>query len=271
MTTQKQISYQDKKISYQTVGEGPAIVLLHGFGGDGATWKNQLNLFPHYKLIIPDLPGSGASESIDDTSMEGLAAAVKSIVEKEINRGEKITLLGHSMGGYITLSFVDQYPALIGAFGLIHSSAYADNEEKIETRKKGIQSIRDIGAYPFLKTLIPNLYSPTTKEQKPELVEQHIESSRGFTNEALTGYYEAMIERPDRTQVLKDASVPVFFLGGRHDTVIPIQDTLEQCHLPKLSYIHILENSGHMGMTEEAEELNKSLMKFISFVNEHRT
>ena len=70
---EKEITHKHKKIFYRTIGEGPIFVLLHGVPFDGSLWSNQFNSFPENKLIIPDLPGSGRSEMIDDMSMEGIS------------------------------------------------------------------------------------------------------------------------------------------------------------------------------------------------------
>jgi pimeloyl-ACP methyl ester carboxylesterase len=73
-----------------------------------------------------------------------------------------------------------------------------------------------------------------------------------------------MMQRPDRTNVLKTSTVPVLFIMGEDDNAIPIKDVLEQCHLPGKSYIHVLNYSGHMGMLEEADKSNKALAQFLS-------
>jgi pimeloyl-ACP methyl ester carboxylesterase len=59
-------------------------------------------------------------------------------------------MLGHSMGGYITLAFAEKYPSLLTAFGLIHSTAFADSEEKKKTAKKASPD-RRIWSYGFFK------------------------------------------------------------------------------------------------------------------------
>jgi pimeloyl-ACP methyl ester carboxylesterase len=74
-----------------------------------------------------------------------------------------------------------------------------------------------------------------------------------------------MIARPDRTEVLKKTKLPVLFIMGREDQAVPMEDSLKQCHLPEISYVEILENSGHMGMVEEKEAVNKFLVDFITF------
>lgn len=257
----KRLTYKNGTLSYRVGGEGNAIVLLHGFGEDGEVWKNQFDLFPNHRLIIPDLPGSGGSELMDNISMESLARSVVAVLDAEGIK--QCVLIGHSMGGYIALAFADHHHERLNGFGLFHSTAFADSEEKKDTRRKGIQFIQRYGGAEFLKTTIPNLYGPVSKEKRKDLIEEHLLSTRNFLAEALVSYYEAMIARPDRTHLLSMTDLPVLFIAGRHDAAVPCEDALRQSHLPRLSYIHILEHSGHMGMLEEPEESNKALLSYI--------
>lgn len=258
---QKQITYKHSVLSYRVAGEGNAIVLLHGFAEDGAVWRNQFDLFPNHRLVIPDLPGSGASELMENTSMESLARSVVAVLDAE--EISQCILIGHSMGGYITLAFADHHHERLKGFGLFHSTSYADSEEKKETRKKGIEFIRRYGSEEYLKTTTPNLFAPVTKEERKELIDEHLLRLRNFSGEALVSYSEAMIARPDRSHLLSMTNLPVFFVIGRHDAAVPFDVSMGQIHLPRLSYIHILEHSGHMGMLEEPEESNKALQSFI--------
>jgi pimeloyl-ACP methyl ester carboxylesterase len=266
---EKEIFLKGKKLFYRSTGSGQIIVLLHGFGEDSTIWKNQFNAFAGYHLLIPDLPGSGRSEMIEDMSIEGLAETVKEMIVHEtaslfFKEGEpgSVIVVGHSMGGYITLAFAEKYHQMLKGFGLFHSTAYADSDEKKQTRQKGIEFIQKNGAYSFLKTSIPNLYSTITKEKNPSLIAQQIEASHNFSDAALVSYYMSMIARPDRTNVLKQTHLPVLFVLGKLDNAVPLQDGLQLAHLPNLSYIHILEKSGHMGMIEEREEANRILKNY---------
>jgi len=258
---QRMLDYKDGHLSYRIHGEGNAIVLLHGFGEESSVWRKQLDLFPAHRLLIPDLPGSGSSDLVVNMSMEGLARSVLTILDAE--KIDRCVMIGHSMGGYITLAFVDHYGERLSGFGLFHSTAYADTEEKKDTRRKGIQFIRQYGALEFLKTSTPNLYAPEHREARKALIEEHLASVHNFSAEALVSYYEAMMARPDRTHLLRTTELPVLFIIGRHDTAVPFEDALQQSHMPRLSYIHILENSGHMGMVEEPEEAAKALISYI--------
>lgn len=244
------------------LGESTPVMMVHGFGEDQQVWDHQVEaLSKRFLLILPDLPGSGGSELNDDVSMENMAEALHAVLQQE--KIGNVTMLGHSMGGYITLAFAEKYPDTLRAFGLVHSSAYADSEEKKATRKKGIEFMRKHGVHEFLKTSSPNLFSPETKEQRPELVEKLTNQYRTMDVNALVAYYEAMMNRPDRTEVLKTFNRPILFLAGEHDTAIPYDQVVQQSGLPLLSYLHTLHRSGHMGMWEEPAESSFILEEFI--------
>lgn len=259
----KTIQYQGKKIYYTSEGSGPPALLVHGFGEDSDVWKRQISFLKNkFHLLVPDLPGSGQSALIPNPSMEELAEVLHAILHEE--NVETCAIIGHSMGGYITLAFSEKYWNHVRLFGLIHSTAFADSEEKISARKKGIAFIRQYGAFEFLKTTVPNLFSPFTKETNPALISEFIDTLKYFTPESLISYYEAMMKRPNRTTILKNASHPVLFVAGMQDSAIPLADSLQQSQYPAHCQFHILKKSGHMGMLEEPDHLNSILDQFLS-------
>ena len=255
----KFIQYKNKNIHYRIAGRGKPVVLLHGLPLDGNVWNDiAKELQNNFLLIIPYLPGSGKSEMLqgENISIENYAEAVKAILEEE---GILLcTMIGHSMGGYITLAFAKKYPELLSGFGLFHSSAFTDSEEKKQTRLKAIEFIKANGAFAFLKTLIPNLFA----DKNHPYIKKLVEESKNFNAETLIQYYHAMINRPDRTEILK-ISKPVLFIIGEKDTTIPLQISLQQCHLPLISHVHILQDAAHMGMIEDAEKCSNILLSFL--------
>jgi pimeloyl-ACP methyl ester carboxylesterase len=258
----KTIQYNGRPVMYRVSGNGQPVVLLHGFSEDGDIWERQSRILENdYRLVIPDLPGSGESALQEDVSMEGMAGAVKAILVEE--QLAEAVVVGHSMGGYVTLALAEKDPAFVRAFGLFHSTAYPDNEEKKAARRKNIAFIQKHGTFEFLKQSVPTLFSDKFREENPDAVNSLIGQYRNFDPAALAAYYEAMMLRPDRTHVLKQFSKPILFIIGKHDNAVPFKDSLELCHLPSLSYIHILNNSGHMGMMEETEKSNEILSAFL--------
>jgi pimeloyl-ACP methyl ester carboxylesterase len=268
---QKNITYQSSNIFYRTAGKGKPVVLIHGFAEDGDVWKNQIEfLKDHFFLIIPDLPGSGRSEMINDMSIEGMAESIKELIDFELRflrqpaEAEGVSLAGHSMGGYITLAFAEKYPAMLSSIALVHSSAFADSEEKKANRLKSIGFVKKNGAYEFLKAVIFDLFAETWAAANPEIVERQVEKSKNFTDEAIIAYYQAIINRPDRTPVLKNFAKPILFIIGEHDKAVPFEQSMQQCYMPLQSHLHILRNTAHMGMFEETEKLNHSILQFIN-------
>ena len=90
-----------------------------------------------------------------------------------------------------------------------------------------------------------------------------VKASKNFTAEALIAYYTAMINRPDRTAILKTFTQPILFIMGQYDKAVPFDQSMQQSHLPSQSHIHILRNSAHMGMLEETEKTNAALLSFL--------
>ncbi len=261
--SQKILPYKETQLHYKIMGEGNTVVLLHGFGEDGTIWDHfAKSLSKNYQLLIPDIPGTGAAPLLDGTAigMEDYAEAIFALLKNE--NIEKCTMVGHSMGGYITLAFAEKYPQMLHAFALFHSSAYADDEAKKDTRKKAIEFIRQNAAVAFLKTSIPGLFADPVLSK--DNITWLIEKAAQFKPEALIQYYNAMITRPDRTEVLRSTKSPVLFMLGTFDKAVPFEQGLQQATMPSISHIHILSSSAHMGMLEEPE---KSLLKFAHFLS----
>ncbi|HQY10828.1 MAG TPA: alpha/beta hydrolase, partial [Ferruginibacter sp.] len=250
---------------YRITGKGKPVVLIHGFGEDGNIWDKQVDFLQNqFQLIVPDLPGSGKSGVISSQSavgMEEYAEIIKAILVEE--KIEKSTMLGHSLGGYITLAFAEKYPDMLSSFGLVHSTAFADSEEKKAARLKSIEFIKKYGAYDFLRTTIPGLFSKQWSQDHLPEIETLVEKGKNFSSEALIQYYQAMINRPDRTAVLKNFSKPILFIIGEQDNAVPFAQSMQQCYLPVQSHIHILRNSAHMGMLEETAATNNFLLGFL--------
>ena len=273
---EKTFKYQSSEIFYRTIGAGKPVVLIHGFAEDGEVWKNQIEfLKQHCYLIIPDLPGSGQSELIEDMSIEGMAEVIKEILNFELQKfprilseaegqgAEGVCLIGHSMGGYISLAFADKYPHMLSSVALVHSSAFADTEEKKANRLKSIEFVKKNGAFEFLKAVITDLFSENWASNNQDIVDVQIEKSKDFTDGAIIAYYQAMINRPDRTDVLKNFGKPILFVIGEHDKAVPFEQSMQQCYLPDRSVIQILRNTAHMGMFEEANKTNQAILQLI--------
>lgn len=261
---EKTISEKVVTLGYNVTGSGQPVVLIHGFGEDSSIWDPMVpELEKEYRLIIPHLPGTGLSKgNTEGISMESMAENVSNILKHE--QVEQCHMIGHSMGGYVTLAFAEKYPERLKGLGLFHSTVYADNDEKKNVRRKNVDFIRKHGAAKFLGQAIPNLFAESTRKERPQLVKEMLDRYRNLSADSLVAYTEAMMKRPDRSEILKNFPNPVLLIIGEYDTAVPIDQSLKMCRLADFAYIYIAAHSGHLGMLEEPEFCLRSMQDFLS-------
>lgn len=235
-------------------------MLLHGFGETGALWEHQVDHLQNmFRLIIPDIPGSGESEFIqmENPSLDLYAEAMIEILNQEEIR--EVVFIGHSMGGYIGMALAEKFPERLSGLGLFHSSSFADDEEKLKSRKKGIEFVHTHGAAAFLKSTIPNLFADGGTDLKNRL----LEGADEFSERTVIQYYLAMMNRPDRQDILKNFKKPFLLIMGEKDKAVPFDISLKQTYLAEVSFIEVMRDSAHMGMWEEKEKSNQILSGFL--------
>ncbi len=252
------------KLSYRKEGQGPALVLIHGFPENGGLWKQVWPLLAtHFTVIVPDLPGTGESALLSETTMESLAGAIREILN---NEGIKeAVIVGHSMGGYAALASAELYSDMVKGLSLVHSIASADNEEKKEKRRKTIALIRKGGKEAFIKQMIPDLFAPTFVAAHPSVIEEQVKRGMELEADSMIAFYEAMIARPDRINVLKNATFPVQFIIGEEDALIPSNEALTQSRFAERNFVALYSDTGHMSMIEESQKLAKDLAGFANY------
>lgn len=249
---------------YRDTGSGFPVMLVHGFPLDGSLWDYQAGrLKDKFRLLIPDLPGSGGSPLTPELTIEGLAEFLHDILKQE--GIERCVLIGHSMGGYATLAFAAKYSGMLKGFGLFHSSAFADTKEKKQGRTRSMGLMRNYGAAVFLRQMLPTLFSAHSRRQEQASVQDLIRKEESADTESCVAYYRAMRERPDRTAVLREAKTPVLFVIGKEDTAAPASDVLQQVSLPALSEVYLFADTGHMGMLEAPEASARAIEAFVDF------
>lgn len=256
-------TYNHPEVYYQSIGEGPVLYLMHGFCSDSRIWKQLTPLLKDdYTLIMPDLPGYGKSKLPNEKlSIEIIADAIEGIIEKE--KHKDISILGHSMGGYVLCELLSRKNKNIRRGIMLHSHPYADNKEKIAHRQKGNAFIRKHGYPVFVKELYKNLYAPVNLENTPEPDLKFKDIISDLTDETIVQSNEAMIARQDHSKTLEDSGIPIQFIIGENDQLIDLNTSLSQSYLPAVSDVQIMENTGHLGMVEHPEKLAKLIKDFL--------
>jgi pimeloyl-ACP methyl ester carboxylesterase len=240
----------------------PTIVFLHGFAESRAIWADFTHNFPaEYQVLALDLLGHGANvHDNHDYTMEAQARYVAEQLREEAI--DKALVVGHSMGGYVALALAEAYPELVSGLVLFHSTALPDTEEKKANRDKNRDFVQRHGLEKFMDSFIRPLFAPANRDRLQQ-EQAFLENIGKATPEAtVLGGLEAMKNRPDRTQVLKDAQFPVLFIGGKDDVAVPIESLLPQLALPAQSHALLLANVGHLGYLEAPDQTQQAVLDF---------
>ncbi len=246
-------------LTYNRKGQGRPLVLIHGFCENNTCFNEQvLLLHDSYDVITPNLPGIAGSTLVEDTTMESIAKELHQLFKAL--QLEKPIIIGHSMGGYVTLAYAMQYPGQFAAIGLLHSTAAADSSERKLKREQAVSFIQINGAQVYATNFIPPLFY---NQSNKLAIEACVNEVSTFTNEGLILALTAMKNREDHTALLSTLSVPVFFGIGKYDSLIPEEVMFNQATLCKQAYVAYLKNSGHMGHIEEAQLLASHVRRFI--------
>ncbi|MFJ7681904.1 alpha/beta fold hydrolase [Peribacillus butanolivorans] len=249
---------KSNKLSYIDSGEGKnTLLFIHGFCGSHGYWQDIISgLKDKYRVIAIDLPGHGASESLGASfTIEDMAVNIAAFLdEQQINQ---VYMFGHSLGGYITLSFAEQFAEKLSGFSLIHSTALPDDEAGKEGRLKSVEKIEIDGIPAFIDGLVPKLFA---KSDDPN-IENAKEIGYKTSESGAIGSLHAMRKRRDRNHVLKDTKLPVLLVAGEQDKVIPANKTftVKGDHIKEV----ILKGSGHMGMLEAPGKLAEEIIRFV--------
>ncbi|KIL36890.1 alpha/beta hydrolase [Cohnella kolymensis] len=250
-----------KMIAYDEAGTGTPIVLLHGYCGSHHYWDDVIPLLSaRYRVIAPDLRGHGASSASEGVyTMEQLAGDTAELMDEL--KLQKVYLLGHSLGGYISLAFAEQYPDRLLGFGLMHSTSLADSETAKENRVKAVETIQTKGVNAFVDGLIPKLFSEEHKKSKSHKVDQAKEIGYATSPQAAVGCALGMRQRPDRTAVLSGSDLPVLLLAGEQDAVIPPENRfpVSDDNITAIT----LKDAAHMGMMETPQAFAEAILEFL--------
>jgi pimeloyl-ACP methyl ester carboxylesterase len=254
---------QQGTLAYQELGSGQPIVLLHGFCGSSAYWEQVAPLLSGAgRIILPDLRGHGQSSAPEQEiyTMEAYAADIEQLlITLEADRP---LVLGHSLGGYITLALAEKMGARLAGFGLIHSTAETDTPQGRDGRDKGIATIREAGIATFVDGLVPKLFAPGHLDSMPEQVERAKTIGYATSAAAACATQRGMKERADRNAVLAQALTPVLLVAGAQDGVVPPERTFSTVH--ESFTCATLEAAGHMSMLETPTELAEIIRAFAA-------
>ena len=259
---EKKANFLNSHLNYLIKGNGPAIVLLHGFLEDISIWNDFVDrLSKHFKVLAIDLPGFGNSGIFSDNhSMSMMAEAVNHILNEE--NIDSCVMVGHSMGGYITLAFANKFPEKLNGIVLFHSQAAADDPAAKINRDRAIEVVRK-NHKDFITSFIPLLFAEENIEKFTNEINALQLLSSKTSPEGIVAALAGMRDREDSFELLKQLNIPVLFIIGKQDSRVPMDKIIPQLELPKNCEALILDGVGHMGFIEAKEMTYLALEHFV--------
>ena len=245
------IKYEKAKVKYRDHGKGNAIVLLHGYLETGEVWRPfEKLLSQNFRVLSVDLPGHGGSEVTGEIhTVEYMADAVRAVIKEA---GEnKVLLIGHSLGGYVTLAFAEKYPQMLSGYVLFHSHPFPDSPEAIAKRKREITVVRAGKKDMMYPASISMMFAERNLKKMPAALARSKKVASQNSAEGIIAMLNGMMARPSRVPVIENGAIPLLWILGRHDLYFNPEKALGNVKIPASGKVVILENSGHLGFIEE--------------------
>jgi 3-oxoadipate enol-lactonase len=250
-------------LRYDDVGSGPAVILIHGYPFNRSMWREQVDVLKsHYRVVVPDLRGHGESDVTEGTvTMEEMARDLLLVMDHlGISRA---TVLGHSMGGYVSLAFNHLFPLRVRALVLASTRAQNDTEEGKKNREVQASKALNEGMEGIADAMLPKLLGPETVAKRPDIVRRVREMMVQTKPEGAAAALRGMAARRDQRPSLPDIIAPTLIIVGREDAITPVADSNFMHQEIGGSRLEIIEGAGHISNIERPKEFNRALLRFL--------
>lgn len=255
----------DVTLSADVRGDGPALLLVHGFPLDRTIWKHQVATLAGWRRIAPDLRGLGSSDTPEDGySMAKYADDLVRLLDRL--RVQKAVVAGLSMGGYIAFELMRRYRERVAGLILCDTKAGADSDEARRGREEMIDLVRRKGAEAIADRMLPRLLGRTTQQTQPVVVTQVREMITRASVPGIAGALAAMRDRPDSTDLLATIDVPTLVVAGSEDELIPPSVAKEMTAAIPSAAVTVISGAGHIPSLEAPTAVSRVIAEFLEAV-----
>jgi pimeloyl-ACP methyl ester carboxylesterase len=272
----EEITLHGHRVAYRTAGEGPPLLLVHGITSSSRTWESVIPLLAeHFTVIAPDLLGHGESaKPRGDYSLGAYASGVRDLTAAL--GYDRVTIVGHSLGGGIAMQFAYQFPerverlVLVSSGGLgravhlaLRSAALPGAEFVLpllgaaHLHRAGNALGRVVGALGFRS-------GPDLREVSAGLASfGDWEARRAFVH-TVRGVIEPGGQRVNASDRLYlAADVPTLLVWGEQDPIIPVRHGRRAHELMPGSRLEVFEDAGHFPHGSEPARFARVLREFV--------
>jgi pimeloyl-ACP methyl ester carboxylesterase len=262
--------------AYVKVGEGPALLLLHGLGCDHTTWEPVIDaLARRYTVIAPDLLGHGLSDKPRaDYSVGGYANGMRDLLT--VLGIDKATVVGHSFGGGVAMQFAYQFPERTERMLLVASGGLgpevSPSIRAITTpgfhhvmsvltlpgvRHAGMAGLRALSRSPLklardfdeVAVIYDSFKDPSARHAIRHVVR------------AVVDWRGQIVTMADRAYLTE--AMPMCVIWGRDDRVIPVDHANNAARLAPKARVEVIPNAGHFPHKDHPQRFAKIVHEFI--------
>jgi pimeloyl-ACP methyl ester carboxylesterase len=268
-----QLEIDGREVNYCELGEGPAILFVHGLGASWQSWLEQMPEFAdRHRVVAMDLPGFGYSEMPrEEISIEFYGRWICKLMDA---LGiESAVVVGNSMGGFVGAELAIRFPERVQRLVFISAAIFWQNTRRAQPLVQ-LARMSDAVVARALTRATDDIATRRRLRQwalatagfryphliAPELAHEMVRSARqtdGFLPalEALADY--------DVEEELPGIRCPTLIVWGAHDTLVSVKDAKRLEELIPGARREVFERTGHVAMLERPERFNRLLRDFL--------
>jgi pimeloyl-ACP methyl ester carboxylesterase len=272
----QQVVIHGHRRAFVKVGSGPVLLLLHGLGCDHTTWAPVIGqLAKKYTVIAPDLLGHGASDKPRaDYSVGGYANGMRDLLT--VLGIDKVTVVGHSLGGGVAMQFGYQFPERTERIILVAPGGLGPEVSRLiravtlpgfnelmgvltlpGVRHAGAAGLRALARTGLAMTHdldeVADIYT-SFKDKRARRAISHVVRAVVDTR----GQLVTMVDRAYLTQAM-----PMLVVWGQEDRVIPVRHATTATTVAPGAVVEVLGNSGHFPHKDHPERFVKIVNDFV--------
>jgi pimeloyl-ACP methyl ester carboxylesterase len=271
---QHRLEIDGREVNYCELGEGPAILFVHGLGASWQSWLEQMPEFAaSHRVVAMDLPGFGYSESpSEDISIEYYARWTAKFMD--LLGVESAAVVGNSMGGFVSAELAIKFPPSVQRLVFVSAAIFWQNRRRAQplvqlaklsdavVARALVRATDDIATRRRLRyAALASAGFRYPQYVSDELAHEMVRSARrtdGFLPalEALAGY--------DLEEELPKISCPTLIVWGANDQLVSVKDAERLEDLIPDSRREVFKRTGHVAMLERPERFNRLLQGFLA-------
>jgi pimeloyl-ACP methyl ester carboxylesterase len=244
-------------------GEGPPLLLVHGFGGAAWNFTELAPLLPGRRLIIPDLPGHGGSSPLPAPTLTGFADLLAELLD------EPVDVLGHSMGGVVALRLAERHPSLVRRLVLAAAAGISSSTRLAELTialtgiiQPGRIAGRRVGLVARSRRLRRLVFEGFEVANADLLTERAVHGFlRGPTMHTDALGAGLALAGDDPRQDLDRVGCPVLILWGARDRQVPLGDGFEYARRLGAP-LRVIADCGHLLIGERPDVCARAVLEF---------